>query len=228
MPILRGRLGTKRPPWEQRDRRCELPREGEMRRTNLFSILAIFVSTLIVTPSARAQQSGAMPPAPTNAPAQPSASAPAPPPTPQAEALQLYRTGKFEEAAGAYTKLAPTDPATAYAGLTRVYLRQKRTDDAYAAINKAVALAPDAIDVRVALAEVYYRQGKILEADRELVKVVNSGGRSARAYLDLARVAETASYYARAKTMIEMAIVSIPMIPTSIANGSKRFRAKSA
>src|SRR5277367_4138950 len=151
MPILRGRLGTKRPPWEQRDRRCELPREGEMRRTHLFSILAIFVSALIVTPAAGAQQSGAMPPAPTDAPAQPSVSTPAPPPnntaassapanpfapatptaatppaappTPQAEALQLYRTGKFEEAAGAYTKLAPTDPGTAYAGLTRVYLR---------------------------------------------------------------------------------------------------------
>jgi len=207
-----------------------------MCRTHLFSILAVFVSALIVAPSACGQQSGATPPAPTNAPAQPGTSTPAPPPTstaassapaspsapaapaaatpatppaapptPQAEALQLYRTGKFEEAAGAYTKLAPTDPGTAYAGLTRVYLRQKRTDDAYAAINKAVALAPDAIDVRVALAEVYYRQGKILEADRELVKVVNSGGRSARAYLDLARVAETASYYARAKTMIEMA-----------------------
>src|SRR6202142_1861336 len=150
-----------------------------------------------------------VPAAPTT-PAIPASAAPAlakplPPPTPQAEALLLYRTGKFEEAVGAYTKLAPTDPATAYAGLTRVYLRQKRTEDAYAAINKAVALAPDSTDVRVALAEVYYRQGKILDADRELVKAVNSGGRSARAYLDLARVAETASYYARAKKMIEMA-----------------------
>jgi tetratricopeptide (TPR) repeat protein len=207
-----------------------------MGRTHLFSILAIFVSTLIVIPPACAQQSGAAPPAPTNAPAQPGASTPAAPPTntasssasaspsapatpaaaapekspgapltPQAAALQLYRTGKFEEAADAYTKLAPTDPATAYAGLTRVYLRQKRPDDAYAAINKGVALAPDSADVGVALAEVYYRQGKIRDADRELVKVVNSGGHSARAYLDLARVAETASYYARAKKMIEMA-----------------------
>jgi tetratricopeptide (TPR) repeat protein len=129
----------------------------------------------------------------------------APPPTPQAEALQLYRTGKFDEAVGAYTKLAPTDPSTAYAGLTRVYLRQRRVEDAYAAANKAITLAPDSPDVHVALAEVYYRQGKIIDADRELVKVVNSGGRSARAYLDLARISETASYYARAKKMIEMA-----------------------
>src|SRR5271168_2198862 len=81
MPILRGRLGTKRPPWEQRDRRCELPREGEMCRTHLFSILAVFVSALIVAPSACGQQSGATPPAPTNAPAQPGTSTPAPPPT---------------------------------------------------------------------------------------------------------------------------------------------------
>jgi tetratricopeptide (TPR) repeat protein len=129
----------------------------------------------------------------------------APPPTPQAEALQLYRTGKFDEAVGAYTKLAPTDPATAYAGLTRVYLRQRKVEDAYAAANKAITLAPDSPDVHVALAEVYYRQGKIIDADHELVKVVNSGGRNARAYLDLARISETASYYARAKKMIEMA-----------------------
>ena len=129
----------------------------------------------------------------------------APPPTPQAQALQLYRTGKFDEAVGAYTKLAPTDPAAAYAGLTRVYLRQRKVEDAYAAANKAITLAPDSPDVHVALAEVYYRQGKIIDADHELVKVVNSGGRNARAYLDLARISETASYYARAKKMIEMA-----------------------
>ena len=161
-------------------------------------------------PAAPAPAASASPAAPTT-PAAPTIVAPvpakseAPPLTPQAEALQLYRTGKFEEAVNAYTKIAPTDPATGYAGLTRVYLRQKRLDDAYSAVNKAVSLAPDSPDVRVALAEVYYRQGKIIEADRELVKVVNSGGRNARAYLDLARVGETASYYARAKKMIEMA-----------------------
>ena len=119
--------------------------------------------------------------------------------------MQLYRTGKFNEAVDAYTKLVPTDPGAAYAGLTRVYLRQKKPTEAYAAIDKGVQLAPNSADVHVALAEVYYRQGKIIDADRELVKVVNSGGRSARAYMDLARIAETASYYARAKTMIEMA-----------------------
>jgi len=156
-------------------------------------------------------QPAAPPPAGTAAPATaPTAASPAPaqpaaPLTPLAQALIFYRTGKFDAAIDAYTKLASADPGAAYAGLTRVYLQQKRTTDAYAAVNKAIELAPKSSDVHVALAEVYYRQGKIIEADRELVTVVNSGSRTARAYLDLARIAETASYYARAKTMIETA-----------------------
>jgi tetratricopeptide (TPR) repeat protein len=156
-------------------------------------------------------QTAAPPPkdtaAPSSAPtvASPAPAQPAAPLAPQAQALQFYRTGKFDAAIDAYTKLASADPGAAYVGLTRVYLRQKRTTDAYAAVNKAIDLAPKSPDVHVALAEVYYRQGKIIEADRELVTVVNSGARTARAYLDLARIAETASYYARAKTMIEMA-----------------------
>jgi tetratricopeptide (TPR) repeat protein len=156
-------------------------------------------------------QTAAPPPkdtaAPSSAPtvASPAPAQPAAPLAPQAQALQFYRTGKFDAAIDAYTKLASADPGAAYVGLTRVYLRQKRTTDAYAAVNKAIELAPKSPDVHVALAEVYYRQGKIIEADRELVTVVNSGARTARAYLDLARIAETASYYARAKTMIEMA-----------------------
>jgi tetratricopeptide (TPR) repeat protein len=151
-------------------------------------------------PAGMAAPDSAAPTAASAAPAKPAA-----PLTPQAQALMFYRTGKFDAAIDAYTKLASADPGAAYAGLTRVYLQQKRTTDAYAAVNKAIELAPKSSDVHVALAEVYYRQGKIIEADRELVAVVNSGSRTARAYLDLARIAETASYYARAKTMIETA-----------------------
>jgi tetratricopeptide (TPR) repeat protein len=158
------------------------------------------------TPQTAAPAPNAVP----NSAGTPTAASPAPaksaaPLTPQAQALQLYRTGKFDAAIDAYAKLASADPGTAYAGLTRVYLRQKRNTDAYAAVNKALELDPKSPDVHVALAEVYYRQGKIIEADHELVTVVNSGARTARSYLDLARIAETASYYARAKTMIEMA-----------------------
>jgi tetratricopeptide (TPR) repeat protein len=196
-----------------------------MNRKPLFAF-SLSLAAVVFAPLARTQQEKGTPPGASSTPlsqttaspnagptvpsSAPTAASPAPdkpaaPLTPQAQALLFYRTGKFDSAIDAYTKLASTDPGAAYAGLTRVYLQQKRTADAYAAVNKAIELAPKSPDVHVALAEVYYRQGKIVEADRELVSVVNSGARTARAYLDLARIAETASYYARAKTMIETA-----------------------
>ncbi len=125
--------------------------------------------------------------------------------TPQAEALALYRTGKFDEAAEAYEKLTASDPATAYAGLARVYLRQKKVAEAYAAAKKGTETAANSSDARLALGEVYFRQGKIADAEREFVAVANSGQGSARAYLDLSRVDKVSSFYATSKTMIEMA-----------------------
>jgi len=186
-----------------------------------FSLSLVAIISAPLAGTQQQQEKGAAPGASSTPPSQPTAPPPtntaapaaaSPPPaqpaapvTPQAQALLFYRTGKFDAAIDAYTKLASADPGAAYAGLARVYLQQKRTTDAYTAVNKALELAPKSPDVHVALAEVYYRQGKIIEADRELVTVVNAGSRTARAYLDLARIAETASYYARAKTMIETA-----------------------
>ena len=183
-----------------------------MRRTFLKSILGVVVLTLSHHPDALAQQSGSAAgasnasPAP-NTPTLPQAGAIAPvaPLSPEATALQLYRTGKFEAAADAYTKLAGTDPALAYAGLARVYLKEKRVADAAAAAAKAIEAGPKSPDAHVAHAEVLFRQGKIPESENELVEVVNSGQHSARAYLDLAEVDEAASFYGRAKSMIEMA-----------------------
>jgi len=191
------------------------------RRLLAFSLSLVAIVSAPLAGTQQQQEKGAAPGASSTPPSQPTAPPPtntaapaaaSPPPaqpaapvTPRAQALLFYRTGKFDAAIDAYTKLASADPGAAYAGLTRVYLQQKRTTDAYAAVNKALELAPKSPDVHVALAEVYYRQGKIIEADRELVTVVNAGSRTARAYLDLARIAETASYYARAKTMIETA-----------------------
>jgi tetratricopeptide (TPR) repeat protein len=53
----------------------------------------------------------------------------APPPSPLAVALQLYRTGKYEAAIERYNSVIKTNTdavaASAYAGLARVYLKQK-------------------------------------------------------------------------------------------------------
>jgi Tfp pilus assembly protein PilF/predicted aspartyl protease len=125
---------------------------------------------------------------------------------PMMEAGQLFRTGKLDAAREKYQQLiqqAPKSP-DAYAGLTRVYLKQKNLDQAYETISKGLEIA-DAAPVRVALGEVYFRQGKIPEAEREWINVIKSGHASARAYLGLARVTHAVSMYKRSRTMIERA-----------------------
>jgi hypothetical protein len=122
------------------------------------------------------------------------------------DALHLFRTGKFDAAIRAYTQLETGPQAVfAYTGLTRAYLRKKDPNDAYAAAAKAIEIAPNAPDARVAMGEAYFRQGKIAEAEAEFVAVINSGAENARAYLGLARVSQTVSLYHREKQMIDKA-----------------------
>jgi predicted aspartyl protease len=59
--------------------------------------------------------------------------------------------------------------------------------------------------MHVARAEVWFRQGKISEAEAEWVKVINSGYPDARAYLGVARVRDAIAMYKTAKTMIDKA-----------------------
>ena len=59
--------------------------------------------------------------------------------------------------------------------------------------------------MQLAPAEVWFRQGKIAEAEKEWVEVVNSGYPEARAYLGLARVRNAIAMYKTAKTMIDKA-----------------------
>ncbi len=123
-----------------------------------------------------------------------------------ADAQQKYRQGKLDWAAQEYAMLVTgADAMAAYVGLARVELKENRPADAYAAVSKAIALAPRAPDVQVALGEVYYRQGKIPEAESQFVNVINSGAENARAYLGLARVSNAASLYRRGKLMIDKA-----------------------
>jgi tetratricopeptide (TPR) repeat protein len=174
-------------------------------------VLTIVVA-LSQSTNALAQQTSAAPAATTtpSAPSTPSTlptapTAPAAPLSPEATALQLYRIGKFEAAIQAYKNLVATEPALAFAGLARTYLKQKRVADAASAAARAVEADAKSADAHTAHAEVLFRQGKIAESDEELVGVLNSGAKSARAYLDLAQVDEASSVYLTAKSMLAMA-----------------------
>lgn len=130
------------------------------------------------------------------------------------DALRLYRTGKLDAAIEEYKQLETGgDAGLAYAGIARAYLKKKDDLNAYAAAAKAVEVAPQAPDAKVAQGESLYRQGKITDAEKMFVSVINSGAENARAYLGLARVSQTITYFRREKTMIDRAHMLDPADP---------------
>jgi TonB family protein len=122
------------------------------------------------------------------------------------EAQSLYREGHFDEAAQRYQQLLQTQPisAEAYAGLTRVYLKQKKLLEAHETISKGLTVT-DSAPIHVALGEVLFREEKVSEAEREWLGVTNSGHADARAHLGLARVSAAATQYRQAKKEIDEA-----------------------
>ena len=124
-----------------------------------------------------------------------------------AQALQSYRTGKFDAATEEYQAALQQDPKSgeAYAGLARTYLKQNSVQAAFDTAEKGIAAAPDSPAVHTALGEVYFRQGKMVESESEFRKTVNTGHPEARACLGLARLYDALSFHARAKTMLEKA-----------------------
>ena len=122
------------------------------------------------------------------------------------EALMLYRKGDFDAALGKYQNLVSSKQylPDAYAGLVRTYLKKKDVQQAYDTAMQGLHVA-DSAPIHAALGEVYFRQGKIVDAEQEWVKLINSGYPSARAYLGLARVRWAISMYKSGQTMIEKA-----------------------
>jgi tetratricopeptide (TPR) repeat protein len=137
--------------------------------------------------------------------------------SPLAEALTFYRKGDLTAAIEKFQQVLHDNPTSpdAYAGLTRIYLRQRKVDLAFETASRGLALV-DSQRVRVALGEVYFRQGKISEAEQEWVKVVNSGYPDARAYLGVARVRHALSMYKKSKAMIDKAHELDPTDPDII------------
>jgi len=125
---------------------------------------------------------------------------------PLGEAMVLYRKGDFDGAIGKYQALLQAKPNSpdAYAGLVRVYLKQKKVAQAAETAERGLAVS-DSAPIRVAHAEVLFRQGKIEDAEREWANVINSGHPEARAYLGLARVRRAIAMYKAAETFVKKA-----------------------
>jgi tetratricopeptide (TPR) repeat protein len=120
-------------------------------------------------------------------------------------ALQCYRKGDFAGAISTYERILTERPSPdAYAGLVHSYLKEKDVQQAAEAAEKGIAKS-DSPRVRTARAEVWFRQGRITDAEREWVAILNSGYPEARAYLGLAQVRRSIAMYKSAKTMIDKA-----------------------
>jgi tetratricopeptide (TPR) repeat protein len=130
------------------------------------------------------------------------------------EAALLYRAGRLDAALEKYKLMlqaAPNSPP-AYAGVSRIYLKQGNVEGAAETVNKGLALS-NSEDLRVALGEIYFRRGQIPEAEREWTNVVNSSPANARAYLGLARVRNALSLHAQSKAMVDKARALDPIDP---------------
>lgn len=123
------------------------------------------------------------------------------------EALQAYRTGKFDLATEKYQVALKADPKSgeAYAGLARIYLKQEKIEAALETASKGTSEVPGSTLAHVALGEVYFRQAKMEEAEREFLKGVNTPNPDARACLGLARLYEAFSLHTHSRKMLEKA-----------------------
>lgn len=147
---------------------------------------------------------------PTPAPSKPADVLPSPQTdqfhSPLGEAIALARKGDCDAAIKKYQQVLQEKPKSpdAYAGMARCYLRDGDIDEAYETTTKGMQVA-DGVPVREALGEVYFRQGKIPEAEKEWVGIINSGRKSARAYYGLARARRAIEMNKSAKAMIDEA-----------------------
>jgi tetratricopeptide (TPR) repeat protein len=133
-----------------------------------------------------------------------------------AEALRLYRTGKLADSAAAYNAIITSggpDTVLAYAGLARVYLKQEKINDAFAAASKAVALTPGKTPAITVLGEVYFRQGKLTLAEESFLNSLKACDVDARSYLGFSKIFRATSNYKRAKDAVMQAYKLDPADP---------------
>jgi tetratricopeptide (TPR) repeat protein len=171
-----------------------------MFRSPCFSLL---FGLIVVSCSAQSlSQSPSSPPARSGTTVEPSPAAA----NPLGDARALYRKGDFDGAIAKYEDFERDHLRSpdGYAGMARVYLKQKKVEEAEQAVQQGLAQS-DAPRMHVAQAEVWFRQGKIVEAETEWAKVINAGHPEARAYLGLARVRRAIAMYKTAKRLIDKA-----------------------
>jgi tetratricopeptide (TPR) repeat protein len=124
-----------------------------------------------------------------------------------AAADQLYKSGKFAEAADRYQAILKTDPKliAAQVGLIRSLLREQKIDDAESAITNALAAEPNSAPLQTVMGDVDFRRAQMPEAELAYRKALQIDAKQVRAYLGLARLYRVYSLYRHAYDELKQA-----------------------
>jgi tetratricopeptide (TPR) repeat protein len=120
------------------------------------------------------------------------------------DAEQDYRKGSFAQAVAKYEEVLKADSqsAGAYAGIARCDLKRDKVGDATEILQKGLQAKPFDPDLKVVQAELFFRRGRIPEAEKILVDIINAHLPNAHAYLDLADLSVAVAMNARAYRLI--------------------------
>jgi len=140
-------------------------------------------------------------------------------PSPQkselAAADQVYRSGKFAEAAEQYQAILKVDDTLvpAQSGLIHALLRQQKIDEAAIQASKAVAARPNSAALLAAMGDVQFRLAEMPEAQSSYVKALKIDPNEIRAYLGLAKLYNAFSLRRRGYDMLKAAYALAPNDP---------------
>jgi tetratricopeptide (TPR) repeat protein len=122
-------------------------------------------------------------------------------------AEQLYRSGRFADAADKYQAALKVDPklVPAQAGLVRSLLREQKVEDAFAAASAALTAQPNSAMLLAVMGDVQFREGQMTGAETSYRKALQVDPRQVRPYLGLARIYRSYSLYRHANDELQAA-----------------------
>jgi len=120
---------------------------------------------------------------------------------------QLFRSGKFADAADKYQSILKSDPklVLAQAGLVRSELRQEKVDDAFASATAFLGAQPDSAPLLAAMGDVQFRLAKMAEAETSYRNALKADPKDVQARLGLARLYRAYSLYRQAYNQLQAA-----------------------
>jgi tetratricopeptide (TPR) repeat protein len=128
---------------------------------------------------------------------------------------QLYKAGKFAEAADKYQALLKVDPklVAAEAGLIEALLREQKIDEASAEAVKALGAQPNSAALLAAMGDVQFRLAEMTEAETSYHKALQIDPRELGAHVGLARLYRAYSLYRHSYDALKVAYQIAPNDP---------------